>query len=252
MGHVLAARLRLAAALLAGAGIAMPRAAAAQIVGLPVPFSPSAEEGLRLFGDFALGDSPVRVYAGGRALLNLSYASVGFMAGDRGRADPAWGGNLALNLVRGSARSYSLSVEGGYGDNGIQEGGVEVDVRDIPIGVGLALEVDKPGLVLEPWAGLRAHVRRSDIPGAAPETNVGLGISAGLNLTTRALTKVGIPLPGFGVHLSADYLNIPRPFASGRSGSLLVNVGLNYLFEIKGLPRHGIIPRRCDPTDPTC
>jgi hypothetical protein len=252
VGHVVTARLQLAVALLTGACATLPGDAAAQIVGLPVHFSPSAEEGLRLFGDFALVDSPLRAYAGGRALLNLSYASLGLMAGDRGHADPAWGATLALNLVRGSARSYSLSVEGGYGDNRIEEDGVEVDVRDIPLGVGLALEVDKPGVVLEPWAGLRAHVRRSDIPGAAPETKVGIGVSAGLNLTTRALTKVGIPLPGFGVHLSADYLNIPRPFTSGSSGSLLVNLGLNYLFPIKSLPRHGIIPRRCDPTDPAC
>jgi hypothetical protein len=174
------------------------------------------------------------------------------MAGDRGHAAPAWGTNLALNLVRGSARRYSLSVEGGYGNNGIREGGPEVDVRDIPVGVGFALEVDRAGLILEPWAGLRGHIRRSDIPGVAPETNVGVGVSAGLNLSTRALRKVGIPLPGFGLHVSADYLNIRRPFGGDRSGALLVNLGINYLFRIKGLPPHGILPVRCDPTDPTC
>ena len=236
-------RLRIAAAL-AATLLLSPGGAAAQIVGLPVHFSPSAENGLRLFGDFALGDSPFEIYGGGRALLNLSYVSLGLMAGKRSDADAAWGANVALNLVRGSLRRYSLSIEGGYGDNEFSQ--------DIPIGIGVALEVDQPAFALEPWAGLRAHIRRSDVPALGRETNVGIGISAGLNASTGVLTKLGIPLPGFGLHLSADYLNIAQPFSEDRDGTLLFNLGLNYLFKMKG-PLHGLIPPpACDPTDPTC
>ena len=251
MARALSAGARLAALLLAGAA-GLPGRSAAQIVGLPVHFSPSAETGLRVFGDVAFGDDPGRWYGGGRALLNLSYVSVGVMAGDRGGADFAWGGNLAVNLIRGSKRSYSLSVEGGYGENLVSADGLIVESRDIPIGVGIALEREKPGLVLEPWGGLRAHIRRSEAGTLDPVTKVGIGLSAGLNLSSAALTKLGIPLPGFGAHVSADYLNIPRPFGQGSSGALLLNLGLNYLFSIDGLPLDGIIPVTCDPTDPTC
>lgn len=240
-----------AALVLAGTALLPPRSASAQIVGLPVHFSPSAETGLRVFGDFALGDSPFHLYGGGRALLNLSYVSLGLMAGKRGDADAAWGASLALNLVRGSLRRYSLSIEGGYGDNEIIADGVEVGARDIPVGVGLALEVDRAGLALEPWAALRAHVRRSDLPGVGRDTEVGAGISAGLNAGTAVLPKIGIPLPGIGAHVALDWLIMPRPFADGSSSSLVLNLGLNYLFALDGLPLHGIIPPpACDPTSP--
>jgi hypothetical protein len=244
-------RRRIAVVLLAGVALIPCPPAGAQIIGLPVHFSPSAENGLRLFGDFAMGDSPFELYGGGRALLNLAYASVGLMAGKRGDADAAWGANVALNLVRGSLRKYSLSIEAGYGDNEVTENGVSVGAQDIPVGVGLALEVEKPGFVLEPWAGVRAHIRRSDVPGMGTETEVGAGISAGLNAGSGVLPKVGIPLPGIGVHIAVDLLTMPRPFAGGSSGSFLVSLGLNYLFRLEGLPLHGIIPPpSCDPMSP--
>jgi hypothetical protein len=42
---------------------------------------------------------------------------------------------------------------------------------------------------------------------------------------------------------------MPRPFADGSDGSLIVSLGLNYWLELKGLPLHGIIPpSSCDPT----
>jgi hypothetical protein len=244
-------RRRLTIVLLAGAALVPCRTAGAQIIGLPVHFSPSAENGLRLFGDFAMGDSPFELYGGGRALLNLAYASVGLMAGKRGDADAAWGANVALNLVRGSLRKYSLSIEAGYGDNEVTENGVSVGARDIPIGVGLALEVEQAGFVLEPWAGIRAHIRRSDVPGLGSETEVGAGISAGLNAGSGVLPKVGIPLPGVGAHIALDLLTMPRPFADGSSGSFVVSLGLNYLFRLDSLPLHGIIPPpSCDPMAP--
>ena len=253
MGPRIVARHRLALTLLAGLTLGAPRPSAAQIVGLPVHFSPSAQPGVRLFSDFAFGDKPVRTYLGGRALLNLSYGSVGLMVGERSDADLAWATNLALNIFRGPSRRFALSVEANYGEGGVDAPGADIDVQEIPIGIGLALETAQPGLDIEPWVGVRAHVRRSQLLSLGSETNVGLGISAGVNLRTGVLPKIGIPLPGFGLHLAADYLTIPRPFAAGTSRSLIVNVGVNYLFEISGLPPYGIIGvGTCDPTDPTC
>lgn len=245
------ARDRCALILLAGLALGAPRSGAAQIVGLPVHFSPSAQPGLRLFSDFAFGDKPVRTYLGGRALLNLSYVSLGLAVGERSDADLAWGTNLALNIFRGPSRRFALSLEANYGEGGVGTGAAEIEVQEIPIGVGVALETAQPGVDLEPWLGVRAHVRRSRLPSLAPETEVGLGVSAGVNLRSAVLTRIGIPLPGFGLHLAADYLTIPRPFAGGTSRSLTVNIGVNYLFEISGLPPYGIIGT-CDPTDPSC
>jgi hypothetical protein len=241
--------LRGAALVLALAGTVLVPSAEAQIVGLPVYFSPSADNGLRLFADVAAGDSPFHFYGGGRALLNLAYVSVGVMGGLRGDADAAWGGNVALNLVRGSRRRYSLSIEGCYGRNQLEDDEISVETRDIPIGVGLALETEKTGVVLEPWVGLRAHIRRSEVPGLGRDTEVGAGLSAGFNLGTDLLPKIGIPLKGVGGHVAVDWLTMPRPFADGSDGSLIVSLGLNYWLELKGLPLHGIIPpSSCDPT----
>jgi hypothetical protein len=245
------ARHRFTLLLLAGLALGAPQGAVAQLVGLPVHFSPSAQPGLRLFSDLAFGDKPVRTYVGGRALLNLSYVSVGLAVGERSDADLAWGTNLALNIVRGPSRRFALSLEANYGEGGVGTGAAEIDVQEIPIGVGVALETAQPGVDLEPWLGVRAHVRRSRLPSLAPETDVGFGVSAGVNLRSAVLTKIGLPLPGFGLHLAADYLTIPRPFVGGTSRSLIVNVGVNYLFEIPGLPPYGIIGT-CDPTDPSC
>jgi hypothetical protein len=242
-------RHQLGLLLVAGLALHAPQAVAAQVVGLPVHFSPTAQPGLRLFSDFAFGDKPVRTYWGGRALLNLSYVSLGLAAGERSDADFGWGTNLALNIFRGPSRKFALSLEANYGEGAVDAGAGDIDIQEIPIGVGLALETAQPGLDLEPWLGVRAHVRRSRLPSLAPETNVGLGISAGVNLRTAVLTKVGIPLPGFGLHLAADYLAIPRPYAEGTARSLIVNLGVNYLFEIGGLPPYGIIGT-CDPTAP--
>lgn len=243
--------LRSVGVLFAALMLTTPAGAAGQIVGLPVHFSPSAQPGVRLFSDFAFGDEPFQTYLGGRALLNLSYVSLGLAVGERRDADMAWGTNVALNLFRGASRRFSLSVEADYGENGVGGGGGGIEVQEIPIGVGVALETDIPGVDLEPWLGLRAHIRRSRVSILQPETNVGLGLSAGANLRSGILTKLGIPLPGFGLHLAADYLTIPRPFAEGTSRSLIVNIGVNYLFEISGLPPYGIIGI-CDPTDPSC
>ena len=238
MDQSLAGRWRVAA-LLAVAALGPERESAAQIAGLPVNFSPSAQPGLRLFGDYAYGGGdPARSYWGARALLNLSYVSLGLLAGDRsGPADAAWGASAELNLLRGASKPVSLSVLGGYGDNDV--------VTDIPLGVGVALEVAQPGFDIEPWAGLRTHIRRTELPGLETETDVGLGISAGVNARTAALTKLGIPLPGLGAHLSLDYLNLG-------GSAFTLNVGLNYLFEIESLPPYGIFGGECDPTDPSC
>lgn len=239
--------------LLAGFALCAPRSSSAQIVGLPVHFSPSAQPGVRLFSDFAFGDDPVRTYLGGRALLNLSYASLGLAVGERSEADFGWGANLALNILRGPSRRFALSVEAYYGEGGVDAGAAEIDVQEIPIGVGVALETAVSGVDLEPWLGVRTHVRRSRLSSFEPDTEVGLGLSAGVNLRSAALTKIGIPLPGFGLHLAADYLAIPRPFEEGTSRSLIFNLGVNYLFEISGLPPYGIIGTdACDPTDPSC
>ena len=207
------ARLCVTVALCLGLSAAVPTPAAAQIAGLPVNFSPSAQPGLRLFGDFAYGGDPGQSYWGGRALLNLSYVSLGFAAGDRGAARAAWGTTLELNLLRGASQPVSVSVLAGYGDNRLGENGAALDLTDIPLGVG---------------------------------------VEAGVNARTAALTKLGIPLPGLGAHLSLDYLTVPRAYVAGSDKSLILNVGLNYLLELKSLPPYGIFGGECDPTDPSC
>lgn len=215
--------------------------AQAQIRGMPVHFSPSAQPGIRLHGDFAGGDDPFETYFGGRATINLSLVTI---AGGVGSLDDevVWGGTLSANVLRGAARNFSLSVDGGFGVN-------DVDGRtthEIPLGLGIAYEATMTGVDLEPWIGLRAHIRRTAVEELTDEpysTRVGAGVSAGVNARSVFINN-------FGLHLAVDYLTITQPFGEGRDKTFLFNIGLNYLIPLSGLPPHGIIGASCSPFDP--
>jgi hypothetical protein len=218
---------------------------------MPVLFTPSAQPGLRLDGDFGIGDGPRELFGGGRASLNLSYVTLNLGLGHTRQADFVWGGTAGINLVRGGARKYSLSLDGGYGKNTLLTSAGNEDRQEIPLGVGLALEPRVTGADVEPWIGVRAHVRRSTLgTSSGPTTKVGFGVSAGLNARTNVLTNIGIPIPNFGFHIAIDYLTIPEAFLAGRDKTFTFNFGLNYLIPIKGLPAHGIIGPKCNPFDP--
>lgn len=219
----------------------MSRAAYGQIRGLPVHFSPSAQPGLRVHGDFAGGDKPFETYFGGRASLNLAYAAVTAGIGTLD-GELVWGGTVAANLLRGGSRNWSLSIDAGFGTNDVDE----TTHHEIPIGIGLAYEATVTGVDLEPWVGLRMHVRRTAVdfvPGATYSTRVGGGVSAGANVRSDFIKN-------FGLHAAVDYLDISRPFGGGRDKVFLFNLGINYLIPLAGLPAHGIIPPACSPFDP--
>lgn len=238
--------------LLAAIGLASPKVSHSQIAGSPVFYSPSAEAGVRVSGDFAF---PVfgghgGIFYGGRALLNLSYMSIGLAVGRRPHSDLSWSGSASLNLVRGSSRRYSLSLESGYGRSVVGADPDETRIRDIPLGAAVALEVSRAGLDVEPWVGARVHTRRTAFQGDA-ETRTGVGMSAGVNLGVDAATK--IHLPGLGLHVAVDYLRLPGVFGGARVSELKVGVGVNYQFNFWGMPLHGIIRPKCaDPTRPRC
>jgi len=236
------------------------RPASSQLAGMPMPFSPSAQPGIRLFGDFAGGDNPFHTLLGARAQLNLAYVTLNVLLADRTAADAAWGGTFALNLLRGASRPLSLSIDAGYGTTTVDVDGRRIERRDVPIGVGVALEPQVPGVDFEPWAAARLLLRRSEMDatfenGGAPVVDnavqpvkAGLGLSAGVNVRTAVLTKIGLPLPGFGFHAALDLSSVPRASSGGSDTALLFDIGISYHFEFSAFPAHGIIPPPCDPT----
>jgi hypothetical protein len=224
----------------------------AQLPGTPVHFSPSVDAGVDVQGEGGGGSRGG--FWSGRATTSLAYATIEAAVG-RGLdfGGLAWGGSGALNLVRGSDRGYSLSVQGGYSRGRISTlQGVE-SRQDVPIGIGFAPEIRQwTGVNAEFWVGGRIHYRRTLLePSRREASKVGVGVSTGLNLHSAALHKKFHFIPkGFGIHVAADYVALPRPFTAGREHSVSFAAGLGVLLPWERLPKHGLFPPKDSGLDP--
>ncbi len=207
--------------------------ASAQLFNNPVYFSPSGGVGFSLNGDYARGfaDNDRLNFAGGRAVLGLG--PVTLMGGGgvafNGGSEVTLGGAASLNVLDLPLVPVAVNVQAGIGV--IDQGGVTQ--LDIPIGVGVAIKVPSPLLDVEPWVAPRVHIARlaSDaglpLPGAADtQTEVGYGVSAGLNLTLPT---------GLGFHAAVDYLTISE------FDTFVVGAGVHYRIRVPGLVPGGII-----------
>ncbi|MCH7875631.1 MAG: hypothetical protein IH965_10085 [Gemmatimonadetes bacterium] len=208
--------------------------AAAQFTNQPVYFSPAGGVGLTIAGNVGLGvnddakpvlgETPLAY--GGQATLGLpSFAiTAGFAIFDPGGAgsetESNFVGNVAFKLPLPPTAPVSVSLQAGVGyisPTGFSQ-------VSIPIGVGIALNVATPGVSVEPWVAPRVHIVSTsfDIAGVDSQTDVGFGVSGGLNLT--------LPV-GFGGHVAVDWMTIGDPSVK----PLLIGGGLHYRIAIPSL-----------------
>jgi opacity protein-like surface antigen len=214
-------------------GVAALLAAApvqAQLFSNPVYFSPSHGTGFSLNGEYARGfyedelDTDIN-FAGGRAVLGLGPVSIMGGAGAafaQGESEVTFGGAVALNILDLPAVPVSLNVQGGVGVTDFDG----FTWMDIPIGVGLAINVPAPLLDVEPWIAPRVHILR--LSNDESQTETGYGISGGLNITLPT---------GLGFHVAGDYVKV----SDFDFDNFVVGAGVHFRIAIPGLVPGGIV-----------
>ena len=166
--------------------VALP--ASAQVAGLPV-FNSGVNSGISLNFDYGkpnedAGKGSAWGLTGGLALgpvgLTATYAKSSPDVGD----DSNWLGATAnLKLFGGPLIPVSVNGQVGLGYWNIKDGfapGVDLKTVNIPVGVGIALNVPTPGLSIKPWIAPRMQYTRTS--GDTDDSETNFGISAGVNL----------------------------------------------------------------------
>jgi hypothetical protein len=221
------------AAALAGLLAAAP--ATAQMIGDPVYVPVGVGTGVNIAGDFAMGanDASLKTtYFGGRASVGFgsffASAGIGSVKADEelvtgATSQTAFGGALGYHILRLPMTPIKVTAQAGAGY--VKEG----DYKQLEFPVSLALGVGLPGpLGITPWVAPRVHVRNTD-DGTDNATDTWFGASGGINLSIGMI----------GIHLAADYINVPVP--EGGSGSSsdyspwVFGAGINFGLNVPGL-----------------
>jgi hypothetical protein len=237
-------------ALATGPGAAV---ACAQIYNLPVFFSPNFGTGVAVYGDIGVGLSEDAELApgetpgavGGHMYVGTPLVHVMWGAAyvDPGAPDSitfegsvSFGGNVALTLFRSPTSFLVLSLQGGVGYVNFSD--IETKYLDFPVGIGVALNAPAPSVSVEPWLGVRAHVRSTTVGAGSPllsggltqddfGTQVGFGLSGGITL--------GLP-SGLGVWGALDWMTIkPYAGAAERASPFLLGGGILLKFHVPSL-----------------
>jgi hypothetical protein len=209
--------------------------ASAQLFNNPVYFSPSHGTGFSLHGEYARGfenNGDVN-FVGARAMLGLGpmtlQAGAGgvLFSGDLARDNQiTYGGAVAINILDLPLVPVSVNLQGGVGYTDFADRAL--NRLDVPIGVGVAINVPAPILDIEPWAAPRLHIVRES--NGATQTEVGFGISAGLNVTLPT---------GVGVHVAGDWASVD--FDGTTVKTITLGAGLHFRIGIPGLVPGGIV-----------
>ncbi len=221
--------------------------AAAQLATMPVSFSPQGGPGVTVGADFGFGLNDDAKYVtgqtpiayGGHVRLGLPKFYVTVRAAQVNPRGPtgttfadkeiSFGGDLAVNILNAPLLPVALSIQGGVGYTKFGTGLSEQKVLDVPIGVGIAINVPNPAVNVEPWAAPRIHINRVEV-GADTQTRTGFGVSAGLNL--------GLPM-GLGFHVAADWVRLPRKTSGSlnlpEEKRLTAGLGVHYTFTVPSL-----------------
>jgi hypothetical protein len=196
--------------------------AVAQMIGNPVYFDQSGGVGVTINADYGRGlntASEKMNYFGGRATLGLPVVSITVGAGSAqssgGNSMTSFGGDVAVNVVRGPTVPVKLALQGGaaYTDNYLGSG---AKGWRVPAGAVVTFNVKSPRASVRPWVAPRIDYTHVSASGGGLTYNgarTKFGASAGLN--------VGLP-SGLGFHVAVDYLKI-----SG-GAPFLVGAGIHY------------------------
>ena len=218
-------RRSLATAFAAATLIAVP--ASAQVAGLPV-FNSGINSGITLNADLGLPNQDAgkgKTWAGtgsiGAGPLGFS-ATIASYKPEGGTSQTWVGGTANLKLFGGPLIPVSINGQIGAG-YGVQKAGgpysSDLKMVNIPVGIGIAVNVPTPGLSIKPWIAPRMQYMRTS--GALDNHSTKFGISAGVNLGL-----VG----GLQARVAYDYMKV------GALKPATLSVGLGYNFNVPVVP----------------
>lgn len=207
--------------------------ASAQMDGLPV-YGAVGGVGVTIMGDYGRGlndDSFKTNYFGGRIELGLPmvniYAGAGsvkaadeFVVGENS-SDIAFGGGLAVKLLKGPDAPVGVGVQAGLGYES-QDG---VNFMRVPFGVLLAFNVPSTEVAVTPWILPRAEWERYSGEGFESQSEFGFGASGGLSIV--------LPM-GLDFHAAIDWMTITWGDADALT-PLVVGVGASYHITVPSL-----------------
>ena len=214
--------------------------ASAQFVNSPVYFSPAFGTGVGVFGSFGMGlnddakfgtDTPMSY--GGFAILGLSKFQIagGAMYVDTKTStldkEVTFGGNIGLTLYRTPASVLVVNVQAGAGYVKFGDAATtEVKTWNFPIGVGISANVPVVGAFVEPWIAPRVHIFSTSVTGGSSETDIGFGVSGGINANL---------LLGLGGWAALDWHSVKFGGSTTSTQPLTLGVGLYWKFTVPSL-----------------
>jgi len=196
-----------------------PRAAVAQLAGMPNWNNPKGGTGIRIDAEYggpntnAGGGSAY----GARGTVGLGAFSVGLgidsWTPSGGSAASSWGATGAFRILGGSLMPVSLNVQAGYGKTS------DLNLQTYTLAAGLGVNIPIPGVTLEPWAS--AGERWHDVSlstGSQTHGNFGwvLGADVGFGM--------------FGIHAAYD----SESLQGGGTGGVL-GIGAHVVLDVPGL-----------------
>ncbi|UCF40463.1 MAG: hypothetical protein JSW43_12140, partial [Gemmatimonadota bacterium] len=208
---------------------------------MPVYVSPAFGTGVGVFGNFGMGlnddakllgtgDSPMAF--GGHVILGLSKFQI---MGGAMYVDPkitgvdkeiSFGGNLGLTLYRLPASVLVVNVQAGAGFVKFGDAGDEVKQWNFPIAVGFAANVPVVGAFVEPWIAPRVQIFSSSATGFDSETDIGFGVSGGINANL---------LLGIGAWAALDWYTVKYGDSSESTSPMTLGAGLSWKFSVPSL-----------------
>lgn len=197
----------------AGAALAAPGRAAAQLAGMPVWNSPRSGTGLTFAADYGSPDSSGgggSTYAG-RVVFGMSVLTLSAMVGTRDADGAAgsvteWGGTGALRLIGGSLMPVSMNLQGGFATFSQ----ASVTTTRWTGALGFAVDIPAPGVSVEPWIAPGFRVTH-----AASTTDTQFGVAGGLTIGFGML----------GIHAAMDYESLA---SGGHTTTLGIGAQLSF------------------------
>jgi opacity protein-like surface antigen len=194
----------------------------AQVAGLPV-FNSGVNSGISLNADVGFpnadaGKGKTWAATGGVGLGPLGFTATLASRKPEGLDGQTWAGATAnLKVFGGPLIPVSVNAQVGVGYGVVKDGspvpGEDLKLLNVPVGLGIAVNIPTPGLSIKPWLAPRLQYMRSS--GALDDSQTKFGLSAGVNLGL-----VG----GINARVAYDYLKVD----GGKPSTFSVGVGYNF------------------------
>lgn len=216
----------LQAAFLVSLALSVPGTACGQLSSLPVSIYTKEAAGLKdivVSGSFGIANHDTKAFAGS---MIFSPGRISIQMGGGGlfsRRQDGYtiGASLGAGIVppRGSKlKAPAVVFQPGIG---YTNQGRNSTVLDIPLALGVFWSLPILKVNFDPWAALQVHIRTAEDTIAGSATDVGFGMSSGINLTSSK---------GFGVCVAGELLNIENPLTRKKDNEFSFAFGLRWRF----------------------